>query len=1135
MPRHTSFRKNIFIGLAVFLGLVLASIGLMMWLLPTIIQSLLPPLLSGQTGKQATVNNVKVGYTPFSIRIDGFALKEQTGQPVAAFDRLYLEINPSESLDRRTLIITKLILDKPLLHLVKNEQGTLNVTELMGKSEPTEEEDGLFPVLIHRLELHEGRLSYNDAKQPHLNTTLSPLNFDLSEFNPHLGEPGSANLSFNSDTGAKITWTGTLGVNPLHSEGKLELEQVDLKKNLAFAGIDYVSGKARAEINYLAHYNGHLKLTVSNAKLDASNLIYQQQDRSLKINQFNQEAKLNLNVQDGKLDLAISNAKLQSKDVHYQQPNLSVHLATLYHQTQLTLKQEQGKLDLSLGNTKLHAKDIRYRQPDVAVNLAKLEHETELNLKQGLGQLQLTATKANFNGQGVDVQSPLIAQAKNFSIDSPYQFINTHKTANLLISKGKLITKQLQISAKDLAKPIIDAASVKVDALHLDLFQRQLDIGAITIDHASGKAELNPDGSLNVEKLLGAGTASQNAHGESPAAEKKTWHIVAGPIHLNNSAVSFTDLSFTPPQTVHFKPIDVTLSGYDSFKSNPMPVQLKVGVNGGGSIKINGTLNPSPLSASLDIDLKNIGLEKFNGYFSRFIQLSLVDGRANLDGQLKLTAEEPLAVTFQGNLTVADFLTRDQRAFRDFIKWKNLALQGIGLDTLANRYTAKSLNINKPYARVSIRKDKSSNFDNLVVRHVKRDKKPLPAASNKPAPVSFKLDKIKLTEGSSDFNDFSLILPFSAYIQDLEGGAAGVSSETNSNITLTLTGNAYDLAPVKIDGNLSPYLGDYDIQLNFVGLPMPLVSPYMVQFAGYKVEKGKMSLGLNYKVANNKLTANNSLLIDQFALGEKVENPNAVSLPLKMAVALLKDSSGRIKFDFPISGSLENPEFSIAALVKDALVNALSRVVTAPFALVGALIETDEDLSTISFNPGSSELAQSQRTKLNAIAGILSERSGLNVGIKGVVYQLQDWPAISDEALFDQLKERRANEINQKTEIKIRAEYLSLSSEEYNRLLAELFIEKFPDLAGKSLFGTPKLKAGQTGDFYEVAKEKLMKTIRPGHQRLKELAIARAKAIAKHLMKYGKLSQEQIYILDPLVDQEKNAREIDSLLSLKAN
>ena len=190
-------------------------------------------------------------------------------------------------------------------------------------------------------------------------------------------------------------------------------------------------------------------------------------------------------------------------------------------------------------------------------------------------------------------------------------------------------------------------------------------------------------------------------------------------------------------------------------------------------------------------------------------------------------------------------------------------------------------------------------------------------------------------DGSSDFSDLSLIMPFAAPIKSLDGGASGFSSEQKSIVTVALKGNAYDLSPVDVKGEISPYLGDYKVEINFDGLPMPLISPYMVQFAGYKVEKGKLTLGLKYNVVNRKLTASNSIFIDQFELGEKVENPNAVSLPLKLAVALLKDSSGKIKLDVPITGSLDDPKFSVGAIVADALMNVISKVVTSPFRCAG--------------------------------------------------------------------------------------------------------------------------------------------------------------------------------------------------------
>jgi len=369
----------------------------------------------------------------------------------------------------------------------------------------------------------------------------------------------------------------------------------------------------------------------------------------------------------------------------------------------------------------------------------------------------------------------------------------------------------------------------------------------------------------------------------------------------------------------------------------------------------------------------------------------------------------------------------------------------------------------------------------------------------------------------------------------LNGGASGISSEKKSKVKVSLKGNAYDLAPVDVSGEVSPYRGAFDVAVSFHGLPMPLISPYMVQFAGYKVEKGKLNLDLKYKVEQGMLTSSNTILIDQFELGEKVENPNAVSLPLELAVALLKDGDGRIKLDVPITGSLEDPKFSIRAIAADALLNALNKIVTSPFRALSSLFDGGEDLDHIDFKPGKAELDKAQTDKLDGLAKALKERSALSLEIKGSAYEEQDWPALKDAALYDQLKKLKVAATAKKGGKKVRAEYVELSDDEYKDYLAQMFIDKFPLLAERSLFGKPQLKDSKAGDFYEVARQKLFTIIKPEEERLKGLAAKRAQAIAKYVVKQGGIVPERVFILDTAINPAREGQEIVSRLSLKAH
>jgi hypothetical protein len=519
----------------------------------------------------------------------------------------------------------------------------------------------------------------------------------------------------------------------------------------------------------------------------------------------------------------------------------------------------------------------------------------------------------------------------------------------------------------------------------------------------------------------------------------------------------------------------------------------------------------------------------------------MIDGALTVKGLLSVAAPRnpsatdaapAWAITFNGDADIDHFLVRDQRVHKDFLTWQGLHFSKLALDVLAQQYSVAEVQLHQPYARLTIRADKTVNWGNLLISEPRSTLDTAAPPVAKISKTSFNIGRLTIHEGSSDFTDLSLILPFSAHIQHLNGGISGLSSTNHAPIKVALAGSAYELAPVAIRGTLSPWQGLYDVAVDFNGLPMPLVSSYMVQFAGYKVEKGKMTLALDYHLADKKLTASNHFVIDQFELGERMDNPNAVDLPLKLAVALLKDSNGIIKLDVPISGDLDNPQFSLSDTLQQALFNMLSQLVRSPFSALAALVtDAPRELSQINFQAGDVDLEVNARKQLDAVAQALKTRTNLQLDIKGVSYQAQDWPALSDDALLDALKQRRAQELNQHGSRKIRPEYVVLSDEVYRRLLSDWFIEKFPLLAEKSIAGIPQLRQNPRANFYEVAKQKLQTIIQPEQQRLKDLANERAQAIAAYLRQQG-IPPEQLFLLDSLVNIDNTPQLLSSRLTL---
>lgn len=1058
-------------GLAIAGGVVLAYALAGFYALPYLVKSKAPPMIEELTGRPASIAQVEFNPFAFRFAIQGFAVQEKDGRPFAGFNRLAADVDLWRTLKESALAIDEVRLDQPVVHLARDKNGHFNFGDLL----PDEKEP-----------------------PPESERKLFPVQIERLAL-----------------VGGKVLWKDEQSKKPVKEEIvpiDLNVERFSLGQNLPFSL--------------------HLKLALkSGGALD-----------------WQGEAGIDPLFSKGRLKL--EQLKLENLTGALLQDTVSFELRggeALEAEYQLKYSEAEG-LSLEIPESRIELKDFVYAEgtQNLSAKSSAVSLAARYKVTYSGRQWQVAAEKAEAKLRDVVLTGfgPATASLEipDIVLAAACHIGNRENGFNVIVQNGQATISGSQFSEGSETKPLIKIGRLSGEGIDLNLSERTVSVTAVKSENADIQAWLTKEGKLNYLTLAPESGKPSVTEKSVQAAEKTSvpWSIALKSLELTGFGLHFEDRTQSRPVAVQVKPIDFSLRDFSGANGAKMPVQLSAGFNQHGRIKLDGDVALEPLHARLNVSIGDIALDTFQTYVDRYARLDVIDGGFFAEGKLDVRLTEPQPdVKFQGLAGVDKLVTRDQIRNRDFIKWHKLTLNGIAADVLANRYTAKRLSIEKPYARVVIKKDKTVNINEVLSTGKAAGNEPAAAAAGKPqaadrTPLFFKIDQVQVHDGSSDFSDLSLILPFAAEIKELNGGATGFSSEKSSRVKVSLKGNAYDLAPVDVQGEVSPYRGEYDVELSFHGLPMPLVSPYMVQFAGYKVEKGKLNLDLKYRVEKGVLAASNNILIDQFELGEKVENPNAVSLPLELAVALLKDGDNRIKLDVPISGSLEDPKFSIRAIVGDALLNVLKKVVASPFKAIASVFKDGENLDHIDFNAGKADLGQAQLAKLDGLAKALKERPALTLEIKGAAYEDQDWPALREAALYDRLKRLKAAAIEKKGK-KVRAEYTELSDEEYKDYLAQMFIEKFPLLAERSLFGRPRLIDAKEGDdFYAVAKQKLFTIIKPEERRLKDLAAKRAQAIAKYIVQQGGISPEQVFILDTAINPEREGQAIVSRLSLRA-
>lgn len=387
-----------------------------------------------------------------------------------------------------------------------------------------------------------------------------------------------------------------------------------------------------------------------------------------------------------------------------------------------------------------------------------------------------------------------------------------------------------------------------------------------------------------------------------------------------------------------------------------------------------------------------------------------------------------------------------------------------------------------------------------------------------------------------DFADFTLTPNFAVEIFDLNGNIRGLSSKENAKAELLLEGHLNHNSPVKIYGHFYPFQFSThtDIAMEFRGVNLTTLSPYSGKFAGYRIEKGKLDMNLRYKLRDRTLEAENKVILDQLVLGERVESSTATTLPVDLAVALLRDSAGRIDIDLPIRGNLRDPQFSLRRLYANAFTQMIAKLVGSPFSLLGSLVPNGgEELGYVTFRPGDVSLDDTEKSKLGKVATALKERPGLNLDIKGFADPVQDRLALAETALSRQLKNARLIELRIQGQRVSEGEVVSLSDEEYRRLFTEYCRTRHPCVPELRNFPLDDRKPLE-GVLFERVKRKVLEKWAISELDLRLLAQERSERIRDFMVRERGLPDQRIYLLDVKL-AEPGDREIKTFLSLSGS
>lgn len=687
------------------------------------------------------------------------------------------------------------------------------------------------------------------------------------------------------------------------------------------------------------------------------------------------------------------------------------------------------------------------------------------------------------------------------------------------------------------SKEGFDLALLEMDGIAFSQKDQRAEIANLRMSKGSLSLSKELDGSISLLSLIKKSKSETPDTTKTAAASKSgsrskplSWSLKR--FQLDRFNTIFTDKSRAENPRFTLNNSQLTLTNLSGPNFTPAGLKFSSTFNKQTPLRVSGALTPAPFHFKGDISAGRLQIRDFEDYFPETLNVFVIAGTIDTAMKIDLAMKngKPFG-SFKGSCGVRSFHSIDAIAEEDLLKWESLQFDEIQGTLEPFSLAIREVALNGVYSRIVVRKDGTLNLQNLVDKPEAAAKvsesgsqkaesvkpktetagqeaviKKQGAAPAARSPIS--IGAITVQDGTISFTDRHLPQTFNSTFYNLGGRVSGLSSEETKLAEVDLRGNLENHSPLQITGQINPLRDELfvNLKLSFKDIDLSPVTPYSGTYLGYTVEKGKLYLDLKYLIDKKQLSSENNVFIDQFTFGSKVESEKATSLPVRLAVALLKDRKGEIHLDLPVTGRTDDPQFSIWGVVWQVVKNLITKAATSPFSLLSSMIGGGQDFSSIQFAIGSSRLSPAEESKLTALAKALLDRPGLKMEIKGYVEREKDAEGYRRELLNQKLRNEKFLLLAKGRQAKEgeSADSVQILPEESSKLLKAVYKkEKFPK---------PRNVIGLVKDLPDDEMRKLIiANSVVGETELQGLARERATAVMDFLVKKGSLPAERLF------------------------
>ncbi len=1012
-------RRLIQTALALLLVL-LALAGLIRWWLPGVVADQIRQQGSAALGRTVTLESLQLNPWNLTASLKGLAIAGASDAPGPLLTLAEATINlSSSSLWQRAVVVEALSLNGVVLDLGRRRDGTLELDDVMQTLAQRPDDGGQARFALANLSLRDGRIRVRDDRLGQVHE-VDQLALDL----PFLSSlPRALEIEVTPHLSGRI------------DDAEFRLEGRALPFSARHSSVLDVELRALPIAPFLVGLPLPLSIETGNltTALQLQFEIDEQQQAQLRAQ--GQIIVRQLQASDragGPTRLSIAEAGLTGLTADVLESRLTSGTLSVNGVRGRVARDAEGRFDLptarrsstpakapspSAGNARslelkldaVQLSDVRVDYRDAGL---KLEQSLQIDtlevgaVRLAQGRIDPFAARASARLPGLQDKAMAVALDADPHQNRFKGSVSLPVTQLRPVAPAALALASIRLDDGRIQGELGFEADLPRKTWQLDLTQAA--VRSLRLAHSNSRSEVK----LGELVLSGTRLASRDAGLPAVTLAKADWKEL--------------DLSHQPaqaPRPLAFTRLEGSLQSVSwNHPALSATLKLRGRTPERGRLSIEGTVQGTgSLVSRATIRLDGVAIPPWLAVVPTRFNADLATGVVDARGQLDLSLDAsmaPIKLHWKGDAGLREVQARDTVNDVEFLSWRRLQMPALDVRWGSSSPLALdvgTVSVDGLYGRLILNAQGRLNVADLVrapgdearsittpapvaapVTQAASAPTPAPAASTAAAAgprAHLRLAGLTITDSSLNFTDQFIQPNYRVNLTQIAGSVSALAWDDPKPATLKLAARVDDSAPVTIEGTLHP-LGaqlQTDIRAQARGVELPALTPYAAKWAGYAIERGKLSVDLRYVIQEGRLQAENRVVLDQLTFGDRVESPNATKLPVLLAVSLLKDRNGQIDINLPISGSLSDPEFSVGGIVVRVIVNLIVKAVTSPFALLAGAFGGDEaQASHVAFAPGLASLSESASRQVQTLAKALTDRPALRLEVAGVADQGSD-------------------------------------------------------------------------------------------------------------------------------------------------